>query len=126
MTTHKIAGPAYTACWMPLHAVAWSNEPDCEYCLNGVENPQARDYDDYHRAQLAALARANRERDALGTSEEEARSRAPTRSLDVLESDLATLRAWAERLKYASRSQVADFKPEELREIADALGRAVK
>jgi hypothetical protein len=115
-----------TECGLPADESSLTGEVDCDYCINGVRHTRAEEYRDYHRAQLAAFARGAGGRADSSDAPTGRAGGAQTRSLDVLESDLATLRAWAERLKYASRSQVADFKPVELREIADALGRAVK
>lgn len=57
-------------------------------------------------------------------------SRAPEAPKGALvglsEADLAALRQWVERLKYASQSQVADFHPTEIRELWNLLTRVVR
>ncbi len=117
-----------TECGLPAENVPAPDGPnaDCDYCLNGRAHPQAKEFYDYHRAQLEVLARAARSGAYSGNALPRARDTTKEGYLGpVSTEDLATLRAWAERLKYASRSAVADFLPAELRALADALGRVL-
>ena len=115
-----------TECGLPPTESARTGEIDCEYCLNGRRHPRAHEHVDYHRAQLEALARSARTRADSGDAPEGGAGFASSRLLRVSEADLATLREWNLRLKYASRSAVADFKPSELAEIAGVLSRLVE
>lgn len=121
MTTHfrNMAASELAACGAST-GYFWSgrwDEVTCEYCLN------ARPYG-FHRADVANVPGNVRRGAAAGY----APPRGTKEAQDSAESAVvwATLKAWHTRLKYASQSQVADFRPEELKPLVEALAYVLR